>query len=179
VDSSDAIETSSSHSAGQPRHRRSHRKPPHRSWRGFCVIALPSNGSTGRACRASSTRLHRWPDRSLGCSCLEGGCRNASISRQDGGFPDEAGGDDVEFETEAGLRRRRKRRQHAMFTKVRKASRSVLMPESFAAFALPPTAVDLPADDGARRHEGVEHDQRRCDHQHTCVPSDTVINTSN
>jgi hypothetical protein len=32
------------------------------------------------------------------------------------------------------------RRQHAMFTKVRKASRSVLMPESFAAFASPPPA---------------------------------------
>jgi hypothetical protein len=65
-------------------------------------------------------------------------------------LPPDVGGNDVEFETEAGLRRRRveprgkdeagKRRQHAMFTKVRKASRSVLMPESFAAFALPPTA---------------------------------------
>jgi hypothetical protein len=53
------------------------------------------------------------------------------------------------------------------------------MPESFAAFALPPTALDLPADDGARRHEGVERDQRRRDHQHTCVPSDTVTFISN
>jgi hypothetical protein len=32
---------------------------------------------------------------------------------------------------------------------------------------------------GARRHEGVEHDQRQRDHQHTCVPSDTVTIISN
>jgi hypothetical protein len=39
--------------------------------------------------------------------------------------------------------------------------------------------VDLPADDGARRHEGVDYYQRRRDHQHTCGPSDTVTIISN
>ncbi len=53
-------------------------------------------------------------------------------------------------------------------------------------FSGPPLIVDveatadhLPADDGARRHEGVEHDQRRRDHQHACIPSDTLTTISN
>ena len=68
--------------------------------------------------------------------------------------------------------------RHAMFTKFRKTSRSALMPESFAAFVAA-DRVDLPADDGARRHEGVDYYQRRRDHQHTCGPSATVTIISN
>jgi hypothetical protein len=65
-------------------------------------------------------------------------------------------------------------------TKVRKASRSVLMPECRRDPCLCVAAdrVDLRADDGARRPEGVEQDQGRRDHQHTCVPSDTVTKIS-
>ena len=66
------------------------------------------------------------------------------------GAADEAGGDDVEFEASAGLgvavfSRAAKispasAASTPMLTKVQKVSRSVLMPDSCAAFSLPPSA---------------------------------------